>query len=308
MALLGRGVCSVHPPDLLPSFEPRPYDTRPSGEVDIGAGVIPAAGRDLARGGGIWSGRGLAGGEVLPDRRRGSRRDERGLPAARPPGGSHFAEAPPPLRLPRGSERASREAPRQRDPRRRRERCGHHQPSIRAGAAARKTFGLLEDYESKRGCLPEAAFYPGDPLSGPDSLRVLLAAPDPSVFACSTCGPELRRFGLNYAWNRKASGRGTLALQGERVTRSAEGKKAATALAAAEAVRSAIEAGDWNDYTIIAPGNRLIHRLNGTTTMEFTDEEVAKRARTRVLVLQLHAGAPMTARFRSIRLRELSAE
>lgn len=103
-------------------------------------------------------------------------------------------------------------------------------------------------------------------------------------------------------------GRGILAVQGEKVTRSADGKKSATALAPAETVRSAVKAGDWNDYVIIAKGNRLAQRINGVTTMEFTDDEEAKRASAGVLALQLHAGPPMAIRFRSIRLKRFAPE
>ncbi len=72
-------------------------------------------------------------------------------------------------------------------------------------------------------------------------------------------------------------------------------------------ILSAIHRDGWNEYTIIARGTSLTQKINGTTTVEFTDEEKEKRALWGVLALQLHAGPPMTVRFRSIRLRPLAA-
>jgi prepilin-type processing-associated H-X9-DG protein len=36
---------------------------------------------------------------------------------------------------------------------------------------------------------------------------VLLAGKDHGIFTCPTCSPDLQRFGLNYVWNQKLSGR-----------------------------------------------------------------------------------------------------
>ncbi|HYG34024.1 MAG TPA: hypothetical protein VEC99_04530, partial [Clostridia bacterium] len=71
----------------------------------------------------------------------------------------------------------------------------------------KQLFQLLQRYETKHGHLPQAAFYPRLPLSSPDSLRVILGARNVALFTCPTCGPDLQRFGLNYAWNQKLSGR-----------------------------------------------------------------------------------------------------
>ncbi|HNS00397.1 MAG TPA: DUF1080 domain-containing protein [Planctomycetota bacterium] len=101
-------------------------------------------------------------------------------------------------------------------------------------------------------------------------------------------------------------GRGMLALRGEKVLRWPNGNKQVVATVNTDAaVRAAIKKDDWNDYTIIADGIRLIHKLNGVTTMDFIDEEEAKRSASGAIALQVHQGPPMTVRFRSIRLRVL---
>lgn len=70
----------------------------------------------------------------------------------------------------------------------------------------RELFALLHAYEAEHGCLPRAAFYPAQPLTDTNSLRVLLEARDPTVFICPTCSVDLQRMGLNYAWNEKLDG------------------------------------------------------------------------------------------------------
>jgi hypothetical protein len=64
---------------------------------------------------------------------------------------------------------------------------------------------------------------------------------------------------------------------------------------------------DWNDVRIVAEGNRLRHYLNGTLILDFTDDD-AHASRQGLLALQLHAGAPMWAEYREIRVRPLPAE
>lgn len=60
----------------------------------------------------------------------------------------------------------------------------------------------------------------------------------------------------------------------------------------------------FNDVVIVARENRIRHYLNGRMILDFTD--VPDRAlRDGVLALQLHAGKPMWAEFRDIRIREL---
>jgi hypothetical protein len=62
---------------------------------------------------------------------------------------------------------------------------------------------------------------------------------------------------------------------------------------------------DWNEYTIIARGNHLIHLLNGFQTMELIDEDPKGRALEGLLALQIHAGPPMVVEFKDIRLKVL---
>jgi uncharacterized protein (TIGR03067 family) len=71
-------------------------------------------------------------------------------------------------------------------------------------------------------------------------------------------------------------------------------------------IQSRIKPEDWNEYVIIAKGNHLQHFINGLPTVDVTDEQTSKAAKSGILALQLHAGDPMTARFKNIRIKSLS--
>jgi len=74
----------------------------------------------------------------------------------------------------------------------------------------------------------------------------------------------------------------------------------------------------WNEYTIIARGNHLMHYLNGYQTIELIDNDrlvdpndPADRngaAREGLLALQIHAGPPMVVEFKDIRIKHLPVD
>src|SRR5262249_50321422 len=70
-------------------------------------------------------------------------------------------------------------------------------------------------------------------------------------------------------------------------------------------IQAAIKKEDWNEYEIVAHGHHLLHKINGHTTVDVTDEHEERRANSGILALQLHAGEPMTVQFKNIRLKRL---
>ena len=72
-----------------------------------------------------------------------------------------------------------------------------------------------------------------------------------------------------------------------------------------EDIQAVIKPNDWNDYIVIAKGNRLLHLINGRATIDVTDEQSTHAARSGILALQLHAGPPMTVQFKDVRIRPL---
>ena len=99
-------------------------------------------------------------------------------------------------------------------------------------------------------------------------------------------------------------GRGILAERGQAVVLSEEGK-AKENFAESSEIAKVIKKGDWNEYTIIARGNRLIQKINGVMTMNVIDNDKAKSAREGILALQIHQGPPMTVQFKDITLTEI---
>jgi len=100
--------------------------------------------------------------------------------------------------------------------------------------------------------------------------------------------------------------RGRICLVGERVRWTPEGKKVeATDLIDAAGYEKLFKLDDWNDVVIIGRGNNIRHYLNGRQLIDFTDEAPELALKEGILAVQLHAGKPMFAEFRNIRLKEL---
>ena len=97
-------------------------------------------------------------------------------------------------------------------------------------------------------------------------------------------------------------GRGILAEVGQKVVVNAKGELAKAAL---KSKPSPVKLDEWNDYTIIAQGNHLIHKINGHTTVDVTDNQPSERELEGIIALQVHAGPPMKAQFKEISLKTL---
>lgn len=100
--------------------------------------------------------------------------------------------------------------------------------------------------------------------------------------------------------------RGRLCLVGERVVwREGKKKEVVANWMDQSAYQKLFRLDDWNDVVILAKGNRVQHFLNGQLVVDFTDEDPQLQLLEGVLALQLHAGAPMWAEFRDVRLKKL---
>jgi len=72
------------------------------------------------------------------------------------------------------------------------------------------------------------------------------------------------------------------------------------------AIQEMIKKGDWNDYVIIAKGNHLQHFINGKQTVDVTDDQVSKAAKSGIIAFQIHAGPEMKVQFKDVRIKELN--
>jgi type 1 glutamine amidotransferase len=112
--------------------------------------------------------------------------------------------------------------------------------------------------------------------------------------------------GILYDEGGVAGGRGIMANRGEKVVWDQAGNKQAVEILGRGAdLQQAIKPGEWNEYEITAEGCHFVHKINGVTMVDVTDHCADKRLTSGVLALQLHAGEPMTAQFKNIRLKRL---
>ncbi len=101
-------------------------------------------------------------------------------------------------------------------------------------------------------------------------------------------------------------GRGILAHRGNKVEISPTGEIKNVGATTPEAdILASYKKGEWNDYTVIAQGNHLIHKVNGLVTVDVTDHQKEKAASSGLLALQLHAGPSMIVQFKDIQLKQI---
>lgn len=103
------------------------------------------------------------------------------------------------------------------------------------------------------------------------------------------------------------AGRQVLARHGQRVVIDRDGKRRSIDVYGnAETLMNLFRRGEWNEYTITARGPEITHWLNGQVVLQVVDQQQGKAQPRGILAFQLHWGAPMTIRFKDVRLRVLS--
>lgn len=100
--------------------------------------------------------------------------------------------------------------------------------------------------------------------------------------------------------------RGIMAGRTQKVEFASDGKKTVTGKTGEEKeISDSIKKEDWNTLEVTAKGPHLIHKINGITTVDVTDNAEGKAKSSGILALQLHAGPPMTVQFKDIQLKKL---
>ncbi len=110
--------------------------------------------------------------------------------------------------------------------------------------------------------------------------------------------PALEHTGMTY----EERGRGIFGLNGRDVVVDPAGKL--WLVGEREPVK--VDTAAWNDYSVLAVGNRLEHRINGRVTSILVDHDATKRALTGLLAIQLHQGNAHRVEIRRLELRRLS--
>ncbi len=97
--------------------------------------------------------------------------------------------------------------------------------------------------------------------------------------------------------------RGGIAMRGQRVVIDPDGTRHETQFADSATLLKKIKPNDWNDYRIVAQGDRIVLEINGALMAEAIDRQAGQAARRGVIALQMHPGPPMLVQFRNLRIR-----
>lgn len=100
----------------------------------------------------------------------------------------------------------------------------------------------------------------------------------------------------------EGTGRGIMVQRGQKVI--ADAKSGKTSVVGKASKPQPVDIAEWHEYTIVARGNRLIHKMDGNTTIDITDN-YEKRRKRGVIALQVHRGPQMTAYFKDVVLEKL---
>jgi hypothetical protein len=95
--------------------------------------------------------------------------------------------------------------------------------------------------------------------------------------------------------------RGIITQNGQSVVIDPEGKR--WIVAEREPVK--VDIAEWHDYTVIAQGNHLIHKIDGQVTIDLVDHEEKARALEGIVAFQIHRGPAMNVQIKDVMLKEL---
>ncbi len=105
----------------------------------------------------------------------------------------------------------------------------------------------------------------------------------------------------NNAMVYEERGRGIIVQNGQGVVVDPEGKR----WLASEHEPVKVDIAEWHEYTVIAQGNHLIHKIDGKVTIDLLDFELAKRSLEGILAFQIHRGPAMNVQIKDVMLKEL---
>jgi len=102
--------------------------------------------------------------------------------------------------------------------------------------------------------------------------------------------------------------RGGLNDRGQKVVISKDGQRRITVFGDSKELLKTVKENDWNDYQVIARGNKITASINGVLMSEVVDNEKGKARNKGVIALQLHKGKIMKVQFKDIRIKKLPAD
>ena len=96
-------------------------------------------------------------------------------------------------------------------------------------------------------------------------------------------------------------GRGITVQNGQGVVADPEGKRWLTD----ERDPVKVDPAEWHEYSIIAKGNHIVHKIDGKITIEFHDFDQKARSLEGVLAFQVHRGPAMSVQIKDVMLKHL---
>jgi hypothetical protein len=105
----------------------------------------------------------------------------------------------------------------------------------------------------------------------------------------------------NNAMVYEERGRGIIVQNGQGVVIDPEAKR----WLASEHEPVKVDIAEWHEYTVIAQGNHLIHKIDGQVTIDLLDFEEAKRSLEGLIAFQIHRGPAMEVHIKDVMLKEL---
>ncbi len=109
--------------------------------------------------------------------------------------------------------------------------------------------------------------------------------------------PTVKNNGMVY----EEKGRGIITANGQSVVIDPEGPR--WVVATREPVK--VDTAEWHEYTVIAQGNHLIHKIDGQVTIDLVDHEEKARALEGIVAFQIHKGPAMNVQIKDVMLKEL---
>ena len=103
-------------------------------------------------------------------------------------------------------------------------------------------------------------------------------------------------------------GRALLVERGQRVLLDEEGNRTSESFAPAGMFATIFRERDWNDYRIVAIGERIAVFVNGTLFSELVDRDAKQKDLAGQLAFQLHSGPATRVEFRQIELQTLDPD
>jgi hypothetical protein len=158
---------------------------------------------------------------------------------------------------------------------------------------AANTFLIWQDGEPGDFILEYKARITGDNNSGVQYRSRLVDAAKWSVGGYQMdLHPDQRYLGMLY----EERGRGIACQRGQKV------KLGEKPEVTGQLEKPAVDLAAWNTYRVVARGHVLQHYVNGELAAAIEDVHPEKRSAKGIIALQLHAGPPMKAEFKDLRI------